>query len=286
MVNSLVYMATWRCNNYGRAGVNPRCPYCTLGHNGQSLTIDGKPTSAAAPCDPQDVVDFCLRNSDYFGRRLSISGGEPFMCPTLDDVIQRVAGAGWLWAITSNCVLLPAIERLIGKLSDLNTCAAWTASYHHYAANDEAFFEGLRIIRAARPRHLACTIVLNERSSWIAAELAANVVERVDRVQFQIDFNSPNVATIAARVARLCPQIPIVADGSRAAGWLCDRYGKHFVIAPDGGVFECLTKAYRSLDRIGDARSVVVERLPQLRTRCGLVCDLPCDHVKHLRPPT
>lgn len=281
-MNSLVYMATWRCNLYGSGVSNPFCPYCNLGHNGQALTIGGVPGSRAKPCDPQEIVDFCLRNAEYFGRRLSISGGEPFMAPNLDDVIQRLAGSGWLWAITSNCLLTPAIERLVGKLSDLNTCATFTASYH-YRGDFERFRRGVEIIRAARPKFFACTIVLDRDSAAYAGAIAAEAAGLgFDRVQFQIDFNGGADAAVAKALA---PQIPIVADGDRRAGWLCDRHGRHFVLAPDGGVFECLTKAYRGIDRIGDARDVIVEQLPPLRTRCGLVCDLPCDHVKHLRPP-
>lgn len=284
----LVWLPQWFCQNYtpGRS-FGTRCPYCPYGFDTRSnrLIYDGRLSGSNALAAYEDVLGFFRANADAVGRTLEVSGGEPLLYPHLDRMLGTEGiSHGWQWAITSNTLNRPMIERVIAKSGGrIDGCISWTASYHPFSGEDERFAANVRLVRAHSGAALNATVVVSALTlDRLPAAHAFLATLPFDRVQWHVDAHgAADPAALRETAEALLGPVPAYA-GAAPQGVLCDRHDRLLAVTPDGLLFECVTKAYQNLDPVGrvSARLLVAD-LPRRVEYCDLACFAVCDHVKH-----
>lgn len=281
----LYWFPTWRCQNYAPdgSGVNPKCPYCNLGVRDGRLTVAGVAGSSTTLMAIDALLTFCRRNAEHFGRYVVLSGGEPWAHPTLEQYLAALTREGWRWAITSNTTLTARIQKAAEHMGGFGTCDAWTASYHPHSGSLEKFREGVRIVRGAGVGNMACTVVIDKHTIERWQEHMNAVADLGwQRLQVQVDMNEADLEQRRRNIEAI-HGVHVAHDGYFAQGVMCDQTGKHLVVAPNGTIYHCLTKAYQGIEPIGHATAFDFGSLETRVAWCGLYCSLPCDIVKHVK---
>ena len=284
----LVWFPQWFCQNYTLgSSYGSKCPYCPYSFDRASnrLIFDGVLSGSNRLAPAESVLRFFRENADVIGRFLEISGGEPLLYPHLD----RVLGAdgvshGWQWAITSNTLNTAMIEKVIRSSGGrIDGCISWTASYHPFSGEDEAFARNVRLVRAHCGNYLNATVVVSERTMG-RLKGAHDFLSSLpfNTVQLHLDAHgTADTESLRQRAADLIGPVPAYA-GAPPQGIVCNKNAALIAVGPDGTLYECVTKAYQNLDPLGTVDSVPrLTDLPERIEYCDVACFACCDRVKH-----
>lgn len=283
----LVWFPQWFCQNYSKDGQSfgAACPYCPYGFRNGRLVFENQETASNDLASRDDLLAFFRGNADYLGHFIEISGGEPLLCPYLDQVIGDDGLPGWWWAVTTNTLHTKMIRRL-GDAGAIARCYTWTASYHPHSGNDELYAANIRLLSELGAWNLRATLVVSAHTiDRVEAALDYLRELPLNGVQFHVDSHgdlSKN-PELRQRVEAIAPDIWQFA-GHVPQGLVCDRNHHLMAVGADGTLYECVTKAYRNLDPICKVDgSVLLADLPRRVDYCDVPCFAICDHVKHVK---
>lgn len=282
----LVWFPQWFCQNYSKSGnsFGGGCPYCPYGFRNGRLVFENVETSSNDLADPDDLLAFFRANADHLDRFLEVSGGEPLLNPQLHKILGDEGLPGWFWAVTSNSLHTPMIEKLATS-GALARCVCWTASYHPLSNKDDNYARSLRLLSERGVGNVRATIVVSLLTiDYIQRSLDFLSGLPLAGLQFHIDSHGDLAINpeLRQRAEAIAPGVWQFA-GHVPEGRVCDRHSQLMAVGADGTLYECVTKAYRNLDPICKVNgSVVLAELPRRVDYCDVPCFAICDHVKHV----